>query len=231
MSDKASKRPVSEIHITATDMDRALFTTIDYLRDWQKERGITRECISNTAFTLRLFKTYASPEIKSSVKAQPVMVVGVNQQGQIAITGMHLAIRFCGSKILDPSHEIASLKNVQYFDNTESFKQYMRSDKLQIIRLSGCVDNAIAGFAEFQRIADRVNSTDGTANCIAGANKQYLQELQVEGVKKLEQMIDLLGHKNPTPSLTVKQKPNDQCLCKSGKKYKKCCGGIKTCSK
>ena len=49
------------------------------------------------------------------------------------------------------------------------------------------------------------------------ASKQGLAEA-TESLKRVEELI----RKNP--SLGKKTKPNDACPCKSGKKFKKCCG-------
>jgi hypothetical protein len=114
--------------------------------DYQKENGITRQCLTNTQYALDCIKAN-SLGVKAEAKA--VIAVSIHEDVCEVIYG-HLVVCI-DDWILDPSYEIKSKPNVKYFDSIKSIKR--------------CIDipldkDNIKDFIKFIKLADLMNTTD-----------------------------------------------------------------------
>ena len=223
----------NQVTLTRTEMDSILSKTFAYLKEWQKLNNVKGECISNASFAAELLYAYGCPRIKSSIKAKSILAVGVTKDGHLALIGGHLVLQLDATTFMDPSYEISSLTDVEYFDCIVKFKNRILGKdgdkKYELLpSLKGFVEDAIKAFSEFDAFADEVNSCIGTGDALLGNDSQYGIEIRRVAHEYLTRLMqETLDSHAPVK----KQKPNDQCACKSGKKYKKCCGNVKTCSK
>lgn len=99
------------------------------MMDFQKQNKITRECVSNTQFLLESIKSWClSKDIYCPLKSKVVIALYTKQVKGIPcpFVNVHLVVETCG-KVIDPSYEVSSNKNVLYFKTIGEFVKCAKS--------------------------------------------------------------------------------------------------------
>jgi hypothetical protein len=145
-------------------------------------------------------------------------------QNTYQTTNYHVVANECGNEPRVAALSIAA---------TESFAM-VRADKfknLQTALGNGVAERMARGLAEEEDIRKNGIRDDEPTEYYSAllkrcAPKIYAQSraLDEAGVPDDEILIRIRNQSRTMPSTNKKQKPNAQCECQSGKKFKKCCG-------
>ncbi len=148
--------------------------------EFQKTHKVARECIANTRYLLDCVKSTTV-----NARAVAVIVIGLDPEGTehdyIVIHG-HVAIRM-DDDIIEPSYEIAALKNKQYFGSYERYKEFITKHKINEF-----IDpkEVPSWYTKFVTIAEQIN-----AGTYSNIDEEYYY-LQAEYVDRRMKELKLI---------------------------------------
>jgi hypothetical protein len=131
---------------------QTLESHIKLMHDYQQKNNIKGECIVNTQYLLDCLK-----DIKVAVEADAVIVIGHDlndKSNEYVVINGHIVMRI-DDDIMEPSYEIARLKNRQYFGNYQTYRAFI--DKHKIEELID-TEETKAMYLKFNEIAQRINA-------------------------------------------------------------------------
>ena len=121
-----------------------------YMREYQKMHNIKKQCITNCQYLYDNLKANM-PSHNIKVKA----VIGISSNEDIDTTILyagHVVVEVDEEFIFEPSYEVYSIDNIEYFDNIKIFINSVtninNSDKKHVIK----------EFIDFQKLADSINN-------------------------------------------------------------------------
>ena len=124
-----------------------LANVILLMREYQKKHNIKKECVTNCQY---LYDTFKANCPLNNVKVKAVIGILPNKYGTIIYAG-HVVVEVDEKFILEPSYEVYSTDNIEYFDN---IRQFMNKYKIPNKHMK----HLIKDFIDFTKIADTINN-------------------------------------------------------------------------
>lgn len=124
------------------------------MRQYQKENGIEKQCITNTQYLYDFIMTNST----SDVKVKAVLVIGEREEGVLCLVSGHLVVILDDELVIDPSYDVSSLKNRRYFDNVNDFLKCI-SD-VDRTKFPVDVKTIIESQLKFMKYAKKMNNGD-----------------------------------------------------------------------
>ena len=118
------------------------------MREYQKKHKIKKECVTNCQYFYDNFKANCP---LNTIKVKAVIGVSLNSDRTIIYEG-HVVVEVDEKFIFEPSYEVYSTDNIEYFDN---IKQFMNKYKLPN---KNDMKDIIKEFIDFTKIADTINN-------------------------------------------------------------------------
>jgi len=130
------------------------------MRQYQKENGIVKQCVTNSQYIYDTIKA----NTHSSVKVRAMMVLSFDKETDTCImVGGHLVVVLDeipdDITIIESSYDIFSLKEPSYFDNVKDLMEYCydnTNDKNNEIK--EFLKLGIVKFLSFLKIAEEINN-------------------------------------------------------------------------
>jgi len=117
------------------------------MREYQKKHKIKKECVTNCQYFYDNFKANCP---LNTIKVKAVIGLSLNDDRTIIYEG-HVVVEVDEKFILEPSYEVYSTDNIEYFDN---IKQFMNKYKIP----KNDMKYVIKEFIDFTKIADTINN-------------------------------------------------------------------------
>ena len=117
------------------------------MREYQKKHKIKKQCVTNCQYFYDNFKANCP---LNTIKVKAVIGVSLNSDRTIIYEG-HVVVEVDEKFILEPSYEVYSTDNIEYFDN---IKQFMNKYKIPNKHMK----HLIKDFIDFTKIADTINN-------------------------------------------------------------------------
>jgi hypothetical protein len=121
------------------------------MREYQKKHNIKRQCVTNCQY---LYDTFKANYPLSDVKVKAVIGILSNEDETIIYEG-HVVVEV-EEVIFEPSYEVYSIRNIEYFDNIKQFKNVFA------FRNKNDMKDTIKEFINFTKIADTINNGELT---------------------------------------------------------------------
>ena len=118
------------------------------MREYQKKHKIKKQCVTNCQYFYDNFKANCP---LNTIKVKAVIGVSLNSDRTIIYEG-HVVVEVDEKFILEPSYEVYSIDNIEYFDN---IKQFMNTYKMPN---KNDMKDIIKEFIDFTKIADTINN-------------------------------------------------------------------------
>ena len=124
------------------------------MREFQKEKFITKQCVTNTQFLYDIITTNC---IGIDVKVKAVIVVSTDDEtNSFTFVGGHLVLVLNDETIIDPSYDVFSLKNKSYFHNIKDVMDSFDNKSKEIIKTK--FKNEMGFHIQFMKIAEQKNN-------------------------------------------------------------------------
>ena len=121
-----------------------------YMREYQKMHNIKKQCVTNCQYLYDNLKAnFPLNDIK--VKA----VIGISSKKDIDTTILyagHVVVVVDEEFIFEPSYEVYSIDNIEYFDNIKKFTNSVSNLN------NNSKKHVIKEFIDFKKIADSINN-------------------------------------------------------------------------
>ena len=117
------------------------------MREYQKKHNIKKQCVTNCQY---LYDTLKANYPLNNIKVKAVLGISSNDDRTIIYEG-HVVVDVDEKFILEPSYEVYSTDNIEYFDN---IKQFMNKYKIPNKHMK----HLIKDFIDFTKIADTINN-------------------------------------------------------------------------
>jgi hypothetical protein len=148
-------------------MDITLSNTILYMREFQKNNNIKKQCVTNAQYLYDCIRMSMSD---TNVKVKSVLVFSNDLELQRSvIVGAHLVVILDNDNIIDPSYDIYCLQNVSYFDNIKDLMDIFDDKSKEMIKKNLDIKKLINGHLRFIKFADQINN----GKCLVSGKKYY----------------------------------------------------------
>ena len=117
------------------------------MREYQKKHKIKKECVTNCQYFYDNFKANCP---LNTIKVKAVIGISLNSDRTIIYEG-HVVVEVDEKFIFEPSYEVYSTDNIEYFDN---IKQFMNKYKIP----KNDMKDVIKEFIDFTKLADTINN-------------------------------------------------------------------------
>lgn len=125
---------------------------IDLMLEYQKEKGIVEQCITNTQYLYDCIKQNL-PDEAHKFRAEPCIVVAVTNDEQTSVhTYNHFVIK-CEGRVIDASYEVYSQKVKTYCYTIAEFKKTIEGLEMSQEYMKWVISHHIT----FLRLAKRMN--------------------------------------------------------------------------
>ena len=124
-----------------------LANVILLMREYQMKHNIKKQCVTNCQY---LYDTFKANCPLNNVKVKAVIGILPNKYGTIIYAG-HVVVEV-DEDIFEPSYEVYSIRNIEYFDNIKQFKNVFAFPNKNDIK------DIIKEFIDFTKIADTINN-------------------------------------------------------------------------
>jgi len=121
------------------------------MREYQKKHNIKKQCVTNCQY---LYDTFKANYPLKNVKVKAVIGILPNEDETIIYEG-HVVVEV-DEVIFEPSYEVYSIRNIEYFDNIKQFKNVFA------FRNKNDIKDIIKEFIDFTKIADTINNGELT---------------------------------------------------------------------
>ena len=118
------------------------------MREYQKKHNIKKLCVTNCQY---LYDTFKENCPLNNIKVKAVIGISLNDDRTIVYAG-HVVVEVDEEFIIEPSYEVYSMHNIEYFDN---IKQLMNAFAFPN---KNDMKDAIKEFICFTKIADTINN-------------------------------------------------------------------------
>ena len=145
---------------------------LEHVLEYQNKNNIEGMCVANAQYmydTIRM-------NFQSSITIEPVICIGVkkvNGHHALGCVVGHLIVKLDSQTILDPSYEVALLKDKQYFYNIAEIKKHIKKmesmGKKEKKYLINKINNNIENFIKFIEYAKKMNMGE----CLYSDRKYY----------------------------------------------------------
>ena len=137
------------------------------MREYQKKHNIKKQCVTNCQY---LYDTLKANYPLNNIKVKAVLGISSNDDRTIIYEG-HVVVDVDEKFILEPSYEVYSTDNIEYFDN---IKQFMNKYKIPKNDMKGVIKE----FIDFTKLADAINNEELTITDTEYYNNQadYVEE-------------------------------------------------------
>lgn len=145
------------------------------MREFQAKKCIKGECVTNTQYLYDCIKMSFN---NSNVKAKAVLVAShVIESDTFIITAGHLVVILDDEIIIDPSHDVYSLKNKTYFNNIKELMSFFENNDKFKAKID--IKELICKHIGFMKFAEKINN----GACLI-SNKKFYNE-QADYIDKL----------------------------------------------
>ena len=146
----------------------ALANIVLLMREYQKKHNIKKQCVTNCQYFYDNFKANYP---LNNIKVKAVIGISLNDDRTIIYRG-HVVVEVDEKFILEPSYEVYSTDNIEYFDN---IKQFMNTYKFPN---KNDMKHLIKDFVSFTKLADAINNEELTITDTEYYNNQadYVEE-------------------------------------------------------
>jgi hypothetical protein len=142
-------------------MSNVIKSIVNTMVEYQEIHNIKKECVTNVQILYDIIKE-TDPSLDVKIKAVIVVSHDNENNTHLCVTG-HLVLSIDDENVIDPSYEIASLKNSYYFTNIKDYIQsfnntYDKKEQIEIFSKGGGLANIIQEHLKFVNIADGMNN-------------------------------------------------------------------------
>jgi hypothetical protein len=137
------------------------------MREYQKKHNIKKQCVTNCQY---FYDNLKANYPLNNIKVKAVIGISLNDDRTIIYRG-HVVVEVDEKFILEPSYEVYSTDNIEYFDN---IKQFMNKYKIP----KNDMKDVIKDFVSFTKLADAINNEELTITDTEYYNNQadYVEE-------------------------------------------------------
>lgn len=136
------------------------------MRDFQKVRAIKGQAITNVQY---LYDTARYAKLAPKARATIVLSMTDDPEGSPKLIAHHIVIEFNDGMIVDPSYDVASLKNKTYFSNVKDLINSF-DDKTELDRQCN-LKHRLREHIIMTRVAEQINNGQAIVS-----DKQFYNE-------------------------------------------------------
>ena len=138
------------------------------MREYQKKHNIKKLCVTNCQY---LYDTFKENCPLNNIKVKAVIGISLNDDRTIVYAG-HVVVEVDEEFIIEPSYEVYSMHNIEYFDNIKQLMNVFAFPNKNDMK------DAIKEFICFTKIADTINNGELTITDKEHYNNQadYVEE-------------------------------------------------------
>ena len=138
------------------------------MREYQKKHKIKKQCVTNCQYFYDNFKANCP---LNTIKVKAVIGISLNDDRTIVYAG-HVVVEVDEEFIIEPSYEVYSMYNIEYFDNIKQLMNVFAFPNKNDMK------DAIKEFICFTKLADTINNGELTITDKEHYNNQadYVEE-------------------------------------------------------
>jgi hypothetical protein len=145
---------------------------VNSMREFQKINNIKNQCMTNTQTLYDILKN--NNLCYFNAKAKAVFAISNNKETN-TVNIIHHIVIIVNNIIIDPSYDVYSLINIDYYDNIKDFTSLFENPQKQLLNLK----EYLTKFIHFTKIAIDINNGE-----LRIANKDFYNK-QADYIEKL----------------------------------------------
>ena len=125
------------------------------MREFQKNNGIKKQCVTNTQYLYDIIKMNNI----NNVKAKAVFVFSSDDDTDTGVfVGGHLVVILDDETIIEPSYDIFCLKNKSYFDNIKDLMDMFNDNDKVNLKSRLDIKKIVCDHIHFIKLAEQINN-------------------------------------------------------------------------